>query len=104
METCLCNPDQLSWLVPISLYQGDSPNNPLITLFHPLTTLLHLLTALLHLLTILLHLLTTLLHLLTTLLHHSLLPIPQLAGPLLRVSPHVVVPSIPCMYTSSSDH
>ena len=61
METGLCNPDQLSWLVPISQYQGDSPNNPLTTL---------------------LQLLTTLLHLLTTLLHHPLIPIPQLAGTL----------------------
>ena len=31
METCLCNPDQLPWLVLVSLCQGDSPNNLLTT-------------------------------------------------------------------------
>ena len=85
METCPCNPDQLPWLLPISLCQGDNPNTPLTTtLLHPLTTLLHLLT-------ILLHLLTTLLQPLTTLLNHSFIPSPQLAAPLLRVSSQVVV-------------
>ena len=70
METCLHKPNlnQLSWLVPLNLCQEGNPTND--------PYLLHLLEAHPHLLNVLL-----------------LIPSPQLATPLLRVSSQIVVPS-----------